>query len=92
MHAVPADRPLLRREGQESMNEAWEQRVRERAYAIWQREGNVDGSAEQFWLMAEEELLAEDRSAASNSSEEPSAPAVKTEAAVAKKARTRKRP
>ncbi|MFL5332258.1 MAG: DUF2934 domain-containing protein [Geminicoccaceae bacterium] len=74
------------------MNEAWEQRVRERAYAIWQREGNVDGSAEQFWLMAEEELLAEDRSAASSSSGEPLAPPVKTEAAVAKKARTRKRP
>jgi hypothetical protein len=41
------------------MDKAWQQRVRERAYAIWQREGSPDGSAEQFWLMAEEELLAE---------------------------------
>ena len=43
------------------MDEDWRQRVRERAYAIWQREGSPDGSAEQFWLMAEEELLAEGR-------------------------------
>ena len=43
------------------MDEAWQQRVRERAYAIWQREGNPDGAAEQFWLMAEEELLAEEQ-------------------------------
>ena len=41
------------------MDEAWQQRVRERAYAIWQRQGNPDGAAEQFWLMAEEKLLAE---------------------------------
>ena len=41
------------------MDEAWQQRVRERAYALWLREGSPDGSAEQFWLMAEEELLAE---------------------------------
>ena len=26
------------------MDEAWQQRVRERAYAIWQREGNPDGA------------------------------------------------
>ena len=47
------------------MNEAWQERVRERAYEIWQRQGSPDGHADQFWLMAEEELLAEDRSAAS---------------------------
>jgi hypothetical protein len=41
------------------MDEAWRERVRERAYAIWLREGSPDGRAEQFWLMAEEELLAE---------------------------------
>ena len=35
------------------MDEAWQQRVRERAYAIWQREGNPDGAPEQYWLMAE---------------------------------------
>ena len=31
-----------------AMDEAWQQRVRERAYAIWQREGSPDGSAEQL--------------------------------------------
>jgi hypothetical protein len=41
------------------MDAAWEQRVRERAYAIWERKGCPDGSAEQFWLMAEEELMGE---------------------------------
>ena len=43
------------------MDEGWQQRVRERAYVIRQREGSPDGSAEQFWLMAEEELLSEER-------------------------------
>jgi hypothetical protein len=69
-HAAAADRPLLRWEDEGSMDDAWEQRVRERAYAIWQREGNVDGSAEQFWLMAEEELLAEGQGPASGPAEE----------------------
>jgi hypothetical protein len=41
------------------MDDPWEQLVRERAYAIWLREGSPDGHAEQFWLLAEEELLAE---------------------------------
>ena len=41
------------------MDEAWRQKVRERAYAIWVREGSPEGQAEQFWLMAEEELRAE---------------------------------
>ena len=44
------------------MDDAWEQLVRERAYAIWLRQGSPDGHTEQFWLMAEEELLAEGHS------------------------------
>jgi hypothetical protein len=52
------------------MDEAWQQRVRERAYAIWQLEGSPDGAAEQFWLMAEEELLAEGQGPASGPAEE----------------------
>ena len=52
------------------MDEAWRQRVREHAYAIWLREGSPHGSAEQFWLMAEEELLAEGQGASSGSAEE----------------------
>ena len=36
--------------------EVWEVRVRERAYAIWEREGYPDGAAEAHWLLAEAEL------------------------------------
>ena len=46
------------------MDEAWQQEVRERAYAIWEREGRPEGRAEQFWLVAEQELLAERRRSA----------------------------
>ena len=41
------------------MNEEWQQKVRERAYHIWQRQGSPDGPPEQFWLMDEEELVDE---------------------------------
>ena len=41
------------------MDERWEELVRERAYRIWERQGSPDGHADQFWLMAEEELIAE---------------------------------
>ena len=41
------------------MDERWEELVRERAYRIWERMGSPDGHADQFWLMAEEELIAE---------------------------------
>lgn len=42
------------------MDTAWEERVRIRAYEIWEREGRPEGGAEQRWLRAEEELLAEE--------------------------------
>lgn len=32
-------------------------RIRERAYAIWQSEGCPEGCAEKNWLAAEEEIL-----------------------------------
>ena len=41
------------------MDERWDELVRERAYRIWERMGSPDGHADQFWLMAEEELIAE---------------------------------
>jgi hypothetical protein len=44
------------------MDERWEQLVRERSYEIWLREGSPDGHADQFRLMAEEELLGEGHS------------------------------
>ena len=44
------------------MDDRWDELVRERAYRIWERQGSPDGHADQFWLMAEEELLAEGHS------------------------------
>ena len=38
------------------MDETRGQTVRERAYAIWEREGRPEGRAEQHWRMAEQEL------------------------------------
>jgi len=36
-------------------------KVRERAYAIWEREGRPEGGAERHWTRAEEELRAEEQ-------------------------------
>jgi hypothetical protein len=44
------------------MDKAWQEKVRERAYALWKREGCPEDRAERFWLIAEEELRAERRS------------------------------
>jgi hypothetical protein len=41
------------------MDPAWEQKVRERAYAIWEREGRPEDRTNEFWFRAERELLAE---------------------------------
>jgi len=35
-----------------------EQRIRERAYALWLETGCADGNAEHYWLAAEREVLA----------------------------------
>ena len=35
-----------------------EQRIRERAYDIWNASGRIDGQADEFWFAAERELLA----------------------------------
>ena len=40
------------------MEPALEQRVRERAYEIWNATGREDGRADEHWLSAERELLA----------------------------------
>jgi hypothetical protein len=39
------------------MEQLLEQRIRERAYALWQANG-AEGNAEQHWLAAEREVLA----------------------------------
>jgi hypothetical protein len=41
------------------MNAESEDRVRARAYALWEREGQPEGGAERHWAQAEEEERAE---------------------------------
>jgi DUF2934 family protein len=41
------------------MDAEWEDKVRARAYAIWERRGWPEGEAERHWAQAEEELRAE---------------------------------
>ncbi len=43
-----------------STNEEFEQRVRERAFSLWQSEGNPEGRADEFWDLARRQLQAED--------------------------------
>jgi hypothetical protein len=43
------------------MEPALEQRIRERAYEIWNATGREDGRANEHWLSAERELLASAR-------------------------------
>jgi hypothetical protein len=38
-----------------------EQRVRERAYEIWERTGRPEGKAAEHWLQAEAETVAEEK-------------------------------
>ena len=42
-----------------TMDEGWERKVRERAYAVWEQQGRPEGHAERFWDMAERQLLGE---------------------------------
>ena len=41
------------------MEMSLQQRIRERAYAMWNAAGRVHGYAEQHWLAAEREILAQ---------------------------------
>jgi hypothetical protein len=38
-----------------------EQRVRDRAYAIWERDGRPEGKSVEHWLQAEAEIAADER-------------------------------
>ena len=53
-------------------------RVRERAHAIWEREGRPEGDHERHWGMAEEELRAEEQSEAGAPGTEEAASAAST--------------
>jgi hypothetical protein len=41
------------------MSQDLEQQIRERAYHLWMADGCRDGEAEQYWLTAERDVLAE---------------------------------
>ncbi|WP_179949966.1 DUF2934 domain-containing protein [Burkholderia sp. MSMB1835] len=45
------------------MNKDRETRIRERAYRLWQADGAPDGSADEYWRRAEQQLEAEGGSA-----------------------------
>ena len=53
------------------MDEAWQQQIRARALAIWQREGRPAGDPNQFDAMAEQELVAEGQTPSSSPLDEP---------------------
>ena len=48
------------------MDEAWQQQIRARTLAIWQREGRPAGDPDQFNAMAEQELVAEGQTPSSS--------------------------
>ena len=51
--------------------ESWyEQRVRERAYEIWQKAGCPEGASAEHWLQAEAEITAEERARTGNKARE----------------------
>jgi hypothetical protein len=45
--------------GMRAMDNTLQERIRERAYEIWSTNGHIEGKADQHWLAAERELLAE---------------------------------
>jgi hypothetical protein len=47
------------------MHKTREQRIRERAYAIWQRAGEAHGLHDEHWRQAETEINAEDAATSS---------------------------
>jgi hypothetical protein len=55
-----------------TIDEAWQQQIRERALAIWEHEGRPAGDPDQFKAMAEQELVAEGLTPASSTLDEPS--------------------
>ena len=70
-----------------------EQRIRERAYALWQEQGCPEGNDHEFWFRAEQEIASETAPAtAKKPAARKAAPAVKAAPAAKAKPRTRKAP
>jgi Protein of unknown function (DUF2934) len=40
-----------------------DEQIRERAYQLWEQVGRPDGRADEFWHMAEQDLVDEERGA-----------------------------
>jgi hypothetical protein len=69
------------------MGTAWEDKVRARAYAIWEPEGKPEGGAGRHWAQAEEELQAEQEQ---GQAEAPAAEVAGTARRAEREARARK--
>ena len=48
------------------MTEDRDQRIRERAYHLWDKAGRPEGESEQYWLLALAEINAEDEKRAND--------------------------
>ena len=57
MSILRRNRSLVR--GLTDMEQSLHHRIRERAYEMWNGGGRIDGQADQHWLTAEREVLAE---------------------------------
>ena len=47
------------------------QRIRERAYMIWERDGRPDGHALLHWVLAKDQIEAEEKAAAAAAASKP---------------------
>ena len=52
----------------------WEEKIRERAYAIWLDQGSIDGRDQENWLEAEKEIAKEEAAARSEVAKGPVIP------------------
>ncbi|WP_313387610.1 DUF2934 domain-containing protein, partial [Rhodospirillum rubrum] len=57
------------------MKEELQKRIQERAYDLWRDDGQPHGKAQEYWLRAEAQILAE---LAGGDNEEPAAPLAPT--------------
>lgn len=65
-----------------------QERIRERAYAIWEREGRRDGEHQRHWHQAASEIDAEDAASAAAGPGRKAATSRKSTAAAGKPAKT----
>ena len=71
------------------MEQALEQRIRQRAYEIWDALGRPEGNSDQHWLIAEREILAVSVQAVARPTAKKKRPTPRKTPRQAKLARTR---